>query len=95
MRRTKTYIELHEASGLKKGDFVEVTRRAKTDEKGWGNSWISPSMNRAVGLVGRIAIDNGVHGFTLDFKEEKGLNFDYPCFVLKKVRKPRSTKNGS
>lgn len=77
-----TYQDLVQASGLKPGDWVKITRAAKDYELGWDNVWCD-AMDKYIGSVVEVrlaGIDN-----------DKGLyllgagNFRYPVFVLEKV----------
>jgi hypothetical protein len=70
-----TFIE---ATGLKVGDTVKITREASDNELGWDNIWIS-DMTRAVGSTGKITHIEKVKGI----KVSGGYN--YPFFVLEKV----------
>ncbi len=79
------YLKLHNASGLKVGDRVRVTRKAESHELGWRNGWVC-TMDNMVGKVGVISIDDGVHGFRLRFSgDESSIPLGYPAFVLEKV----------
>ncbi len=75
-----SYLERHNACGLKVGDRVKVVRSAGHRESGWFDLW-SSVMDGSVGSVFTIQKDNGQYGFGLD---DKG-NFNYPYFVLEKV----------
>lgn len=87
------YIRAQGRSGLKVGDWVKVLRKAKSEARGWGNSWI-PEMDDFVGTVQQIksvgfsecSADAGLYFVG---GHESKLDFGFPFFVLKKVRKPR------
>lgn len=75
------YLKGHEASGIKVGDYVRVTRIPRSWEQGWGDIWapgMTPHEHR------QVASDGNRLGFQLDD------GWYYPYFVLEKVpeRKP-------
>lgn len=79
----KSYVEKQEASGLKVGDYVRVTRKAENREAGWDNVWMPGDMNPAVGKVFKIESINGKRGIRLS--DQRWM--DYPFFVLEKTDK--------
>jgi len=84
----EVYKTLHkviiEETGLKVGDTVEVFRKAKSYELGWPNSWVS-SMDYVVGELCEIS--------KIDFQgvRFKDHSFQYPIYVLEKVKEPAPT----
>jgi len=82
------YTEKHNASGLKIGDTVTVTRRANSYEDGWEASWNPVSMNEMVGGIFKICSDRGDgSGFALKHPRS-GDRFWFPYMVLKKLLIP-------
>ena len=77
------YLAGQEASGIKAGDWVKVTRAAEDHEQGWGNFWVS-SMDDSIGKTLRVSNVFGASGIYL---EESGAPLDYhfPFFVLEPV----------
>lgn len=76
--RAKKWIE---DNGLKKGDYVKVTRTAENYEDGWNYVWDS-RMDNSVGKILRVEE-------VITYKEYIVLedSFGYPYFVLEKVEK--------
>lgn len=79
---SETYLDGHKKSGIKVGDQVKVLRIARSYERKWENVW-PESMDKSVGKVLRVTKDSGERGFELE------AYFDYPYFVLEKIKKPR------
>ena len=79
--KEERYLKLQNASGLKVGDKVKVTRAAKDFEKGWSDFWISPDMDKFIGKIVTISKINGTFG--INFKET---DYNFPFFVLEKVK---------
>jgi hypothetical protein len=83
------YVELQNVSGIKGGDWVKVTRKAKSHEMGWVNEWVS-EMDGAIGKVYQVstmkASAAGV-GLNID-KRTIADSYYFPFFVLEKVEKP-------
>lgn len=77
---SKSYLELHNESGLKVGDKVKVVRKATNREQGWDNSWTT-DMDVCVGNYYEINYDGEHTGFALNCIG----NFNFPYFVLEKV----------
>lgn len=75
------YLKGHEASGIKVGDKVKVTRAADDWENGWNNTWITSEMDECVGETWEVIADNAKTGFQL---EAPGY-YEYPYFVLEVV----------
>ena len=72
---------------LKQGDFVLVTRKAKSHKNGWENSW-TPEMDACVGKTLKISsLVNKIAGITLE-RSGKLFDYEFPSFVLKKVSDP-------
>jgi hypothetical protein len=65
------------ASGIKVGDNVRITDRARSYERGWENTW-EASMTEMIGSTHTVKQIDGVHGINI-----QGLGFPY--FVLEKV----------
>lgn len=80
--KIKVYTEYQEASGLKVGDKVKVTRRADSFENGWTRTWVE-QMDDDVGEIYTISsFGDKAAGVML----EDGWYF--PFFVLEKVPNP-------
>lgn len=84
------YLKLHNASGLKVGDRVRVTRKAESHELGWKSGWGS-FMDGVIGKSGVITRDGGADGFSVRFPGEgsgdfRRYHYHYPSFVLEKVK---------
>jgi len=77
------YLEGQEASGIKVGDKVRVTRKANSHENGWCNSWVS-TMDENVGNTAKVSKICGQLGITLRFREHND-DYAFPYFVLEKV----------
>lgn len=82
-----SYFKLHQASGLKTGDWVRITRAAKIHEQGWAAMW-APRMNNYVGSIAQITLDLPEYGFQI----QGAGGFNYPAFVLEKVNHRPATK---
>lgn len=80
----KSYAELQAESGLKVGDWVKVTRAAKSYENGWGTVW-NPKMNDCIGKVFQIGYISNFQGIS---STDGG--FIFPFFVLEKIEKPET-----
>lgn len=67
------------------GDKVKITKKAKSHENGWGDSWVS-LMDRAVGKIGTVVSDCSVYPHSVEV-EIPGITtrFFYPDFVLEKI----------
>lgn len=83
-----SYIEGHEASGIKVGDTVKVTRISCSYENGWGDGW-APDMTDFVSEECVVVKDRGVRGFELNLPTG-GVSYGFPYFVLEKVE-PKPT----
>jgi hypothetical protein len=83
-QKEKSYEERQRAwleeTGLKVGDTVKVVRTAEDGENGWGNDWV-PEMNKYVGKEYTLNRIKGSSGLYVG-------NWDFPYFVLEKVKKP-------
>jgi hypothetical protein len=85
----KMYLEGQTRSGIVKGDWVKVIRKAKIKEGGWKNQWISV-MDKCVGAYGQVQAlhdQNGIHiHFPYTFDEDKGedATWNLPFFILRK-----------
>ena len=77
------YSVLHERSGIKPGDTVEVTRAAESYERGWNDVWVS-DQEILVGRRGNVVTDWLTQGFTVQFGFAK---YRIPAFVLRKVER--------
>ena len=75
-----SYLNLHQASGLKVGDWVKITRAAVSRESGWNALW-NNKMDAFIGSIAQITTDLGEHGFKIGGAGE----WNYPYFVLEKV----------
>ena len=82
------YLDDHKKSGFKVGDTVKITRKAQSNENGWGSVW-NDSMDYLVGLEVKINYDNGdTWGFQI--KTTNGIAWNVPWFVLERVEKDKS-----
>ena len=82
-----SYLELHQASGLKVGDWVKITKVAESREKGWNALW-NNKMSTFIGSIVQITTDLGEHGFKIGGAGE----WNYPCFVLEKAYRRPATE---
>lgn len=73
------------------GDRVRVLRDAKDYESGWGNSWVD-QMDDAVGKTLTVSSADIGNGVAL---EDGHLDYEYPFFVLRLVRKAPKIKLGA
>lgn len=82
----QVYLLAQEHCGLNVGDWVRVTRRAESNEAGWGDIWDS-CKSKTVGLIGHILARNS-YGIRVYFKSanEEGYQ-NLPYFILEKVEK--------
>ncbi len=74
------YAEEQEASGIKIGDEVKVTRVAASYTNGWEAGW--EGMDDFVGKIHKVYGVSGIWGFELEFG---GAAKWFPYFVLEKV----------
>ena len=77
-----SYLNLHQASGLKVGDWVKITRAAKDREHGWDAVW-SRHMDQYVGSIAQISLDFG--DANCGFKIDGAGGWAYPALILQKV----------
>lgn len=77
----KAYKVAQKASGLKKGDFVLVTRKVESNFDGWRNTWVPP-MDKYVGKV--WSVDDVSADIILLHPEER---YGFPFYVLQKVHR--------
>lgn len=95
MMTTEEYVRLQNmwlnASGVKKGDWVKVTRAAEDHESGWDNSWI-PSLNAVVGTFVRILGSWGAEGIEVATSNFSFPSCKLPFFVLKPAEAPKPEK---
>lgn len=84
MTEQEKYLEGHRNCGIKVGDQVRVTRRAESDEGGWGNVWVG-QMGRWVGKKVFVVEDFGIMGFGVGINKRSVWNLSYPYFVLEKI----------
>lgn len=78
----KAYIKIHNASTLKVGDEVLVTRTCADHEFGWKNSWVNGMtdiLNKS--KVCEITVDEGSAGFRT---KDGNRSYCFPSFVLQK-----------
>jgi hypothetical protein len=80
---SEDYHKGHKACGLKVGDHVKVTRKAKDKESGWNNSW-HDDMHRYVGKTAIIIADHGISGFRCALSGDRS-GWGFPFFILEKV----------
>lgn len=87
LKREPSYAERAskwiEDNDLKVGDYVRVTRRAKTNEGGWAGIWLDGLMAESTGEVLKF---EGVRNCNCSILLEDG--FYYPYFVLEKAEPP-------
>jgi hypothetical protein len=81
MSTPEDYLQNHNASQIKVGDFVRVLFRSHINENGWDNGW-TPDMNNAIGFTYKVIEDNGIYGFRLNSPDR----CCYPYFALSIVR---------
>jgi hypothetical protein len=84
----KAWLEM---TGLKPGDKVKVTRKAKNGEFGWSNSW-EPDMSKMVGkelIVNKLPTSYEEKGVSLE-KTAMWPHYWYPFFVLEPIQKEPS-----
>ena len=90
LKREPSYIELAnkwiEDNDLKVGDYVRVTRKAKSNEKGWSDSW-SVYMDYYIGKTVCVDIIGKEYG-TIFLSLDNSL-YNFPYFVLEKVENPK------
>ncbi len=83
-----SYLKRQELSGLRVGDTVRVTRKAKDYENGWDNCWVG-EMDDFVGKTFEIIGIRGESGIILQHAETLPFNFNinprFPYFVLELV----------
>ena len=80
------YLAFHKASGLKVGDKVKITRKAKDYEMGWGDIWASYMDDYISNNTYKITGDAKSYGWELDNK------CAFPTFVLQKIDEPAKKK---
>ena len=88
-----TYLQGHNKSGLKVGDTVRVTRKAKDYERGWLCGWLK-EMDSWVQKVGKIASADRVLGFRVEVPGSSH-TWMFPYFVLEKVTPKRKSETPS
>ena len=79
--RAKKWIK---ENGLKKGDYVKVTRRAKDHEDGWDGHW-AKEMDDFIGKVILVSDIGESTGVILSYCCCDWAGYDFPYFVLEKV----------
>lgn len=75
-----------EENDLKVGDYVRVTRKAKSNEKEWSDSW-SVYMDYYIGKTVRVDSIGKEYG-TIFLSLDNSL-YNFPYFVLEKVENPK------
>lgn len=79
-----------EATGVKKGSWVRVTRNAVSGESGWNNLW-DVEMTKSVGKVLRVT-GACVSSLGIELAEPKTVSFRFPFFVLDLAEAPKPEK---
>ena len=79
--RAKKWIK---ENGLKKGDYVKVTRRAKDYEDGWDGRW-TKERDDFIGKVIPVSDIGESTGVILSYCCCDWAGYDFPYFVLEKV----------
>lgn len=74
------YLNDQANCGIKVGDEVTITRAAKTNERGWDNSW-TRDMDK---YIGKTSIVTDIRNKGIRVKD---FGFSYPYFVLTKTNK--------
>ena len=89
LKREPSYIELAnkwiEDNDLKVGDYVRVTRKAKSNEKEWSDSW-SVYMDYYIGKT--VCVDSIGKEYGTIFLSLDNSLYNFPYFVLEKVENP-------
>ena len=89
LKREPSYIELAnkwiEENDLKVGDYVRVTRKAKSNEKEWSDSW-SVYMDYYIGKT--VCVDSIGKEYGTIFLSLDNSLYNFPYFVLEKVENP-------
>lgn len=80
------------ATGVKKGDWVKVTRAAEDHESGWLCNWCTTPMDKCVGKTVRVVDIYKNYGLQLDIgcdeSDESNDYWCFPFFVLEPAEKP-------
>ena len=89
-KREPSYAELAskwiEENDLKVGDYVRVTRKAKSNEKEWSDSW-SVYMDYYIGKT--VCVDSIGKEYGTIFLSLDNSLYNFPYFVLEKVENPK------
>lgn len=83
----ETYIKKQKECGIHEGDYVRVIRKAKRDEDGWCNSWVT-IMNLFIGKTGIVKRIHESLGIEVHFEDYKESDYVFPYFCLEKVNNP-------
>ena len=75
-----------EENDLKVGDYVRVTRKAKSNEKEWSDSW-SVYMDYYIGKT--VCVDSIGKEYGTIFLSLDNSLYNFPYFVLEKVENPK------
>lgn len=75
-----------EENDLKVGDYVRVTRKAKSNEKEWSDSW-SVFMDYYIGKT--VCVDSIGKEYGTIFLSLDNSLYNFPYFVLEKVENPK------
>lgn len=88
------YVKLQDmwlnATGVKEGSWVKVTRKADDNESGWGAQWV----NVMTDVIGKVCRVIGIHsslGLHLESLED-GRRYGFPFFVLEPAEAPKPEK---
>ena len=91
----KEYVHLQkmwlEATGVKKGDWVKVTRKAESHESGWNNSW-TPGMDAVVGTFVQVLGSWDTNGIEVASGKFSPPSYRLPFFILDPTGKPKPEK---
>ncbi len=92
MTTCQEYLDEHSACGLKVGDKVRVTRKARSKENGWDSYWV-PAKNHCIGQVYEIQEDCEEAGFRLrDSHPGYKYGWCFPYFILENAEPPKQKK---
>lgn len=80
-----------EATGVKKGDWVKVTRKAESHESGWNNSW-TPGMDAVVGTFVQVLGSWDTNGIEVASGKFSPPSYRLPFFILDPAEAPKQEK---
>lgn len=80
--KSKEFLGFHNASELRIGDCVRITRKAEDHEMGWCSNWF-PVMNKLVGNTYTIVGNGKELGWVIS--DNNNITWHVPDFILQKV----------